>query len=182
MKCAMYFTLCTLLTTVAFADDVTVQAGRGGLDVAVDRTSDATIPRNLEKSDRAMRTSELVGLAVRNNADEELGEIEELVIDLNSGKVRYAAVSMGGFLGVGDKLFAVPFEAITFRTHREDGVLGDSTERVAIVNVNKQALESAEGFDQDHWPNFADQNWRKVNDRPYRTNVRIEANRRVQNR
>lgn len=174
MKYVMLLSLCAIVATVAFADDVTVKAGRGG--VAVD-VNDNTLKSH--KADRAMRSSELVGLNVKNEENEDLGEIKELVIDLNSGKIRYAAISMGGFLGIGDKMFAVPFDAISFQTHKDDGVLYDSTERVAVVNVNKQSLENAQGFDQDHWPNFADRNWQELNDRPYRTGTRTQPGDRI---
>lgn len=191
MKYTIPMSLVALVGGAAIADDtqvprqrgVQVEAGRTGVEVDVNRNPNATTDaRRVEGNDHAMRTSELVGLTVKNQAGDELGEIEDVVIDLNSGKIRYAAISMGGFLGIGDKLFAVPFDAITFRTHREDGALYDSTERVAMVNVNKEQMKNAEGFDQDHWPNMADRQWQKMNDRPYRTGARVRGDRRLLDR
>jgi sporulation protein YlmC with PRC-barrel domain len=180
MKYAFLVCLSALVAGIALADDVSVKAGRSG--VAVDVNDDAKITGKVLHKDRAMRSSELVGLAVKNEADEDLGKIEELVIDLDSGKIRYAAVSMGGFLGIGDKMFAVPFGSFEFRTHRDDGVLFDTTERIAVLNINKDSLEKAQGFDQDHWPNFADRNWQEQNDRPYRTGVRTQTDGRLLDR
>lgn len=161
---------------------VQVEAGRNGVQVEVNRdrdVADATTPRALEQSPHAMRISELMGLDVRNGENEDLGDIEDVVIDVKTGKIRYAAISMGGFLGIGDKLFAVPFESITFRTHRDDGVLADTEERIAVVNINKKTLENAQGFDNDKWPNMADSRWQELNDRPYRTGARTQPDDRV---
>ena len=172
MKFVTFLSVIALISAVALAEDVKVQAGRGGVEVDVNRDARAEEAKSLEKGAHAMRMSELIGLNVRNKANEELGEIEDVVVDLKSGKIRYAAVSMGGFLGIGDKLFAVPFEAISFQTHRDDGLLIDSTERVAVVSVTKESLENAQGFDQDNWPNMADRRWQELNDRPYRIGTR----------
>jgi sporulation protein YlmC with PRC-barrel domain len=172
MKIITMLSVAVLLAGAAVADDVKVQADREGVAVDVDR--DATNDRTgtVERSANVMRMSELIGLNVRNKGNEELGEIEDVVVDLKSGEIRYAAISMGGFLGIGDKLFAVPFKAISFQTHRDDGVLVDSTERIAVVDVTKRSLENAQGFDQDNWPNMADRRWQQSNDRPYRIGTR----------
>jgi sporulation protein YlmC with PRC-barrel domain len=162
-----------VLVGVVIADDVNVKADREGVAVDVNRDADDT-RGTLTKHGRAMRMSELIGLDVQNKAQEDLGEIKDVVVDLKTGEIRYAAISMGGFLGVGDKLFAVPFHAIDFRTHRDDGVLVDTTERIAIVEVNKETLENAQGFDNDSWPNMADRRWQELNDRPYRTGARTQ--------
>lgn len=172
MKTITTLSLATLFVGAAFADEVTVQADRGGVAVDVDRNARNNQTGKVEQSPNVMRMSELIGLNVRNKANEELGEIEDVVVDLKSGQIRYAAVSMGGFLGIGDKLFAVPFKAISFQTHRDDGVLVDSTERVAVVDVTKDSLENARGFDQDNWPNMVDRRWQQSNDRPYRIGTR----------
>ena len=102
------------------------------------------------KSKMAHRTSKLVGLAVKNEKAEDLGKIEDLVMDEN-GQVRYAAISFGGFLGFNDKLFAVPFKAIHIKHDP-----GSSTNYVQVNNVSKAYLEQAEGFPSDKWPTFTD--------------------------
>jgi hypothetical protein len=82
------------------------------------------------------------GDKVINTAKEHLGKIEDLMIDLENGRVAYAVLSFGGFLGLGNKLFAVPWEALTARPH----------EHAFVLNVGKETLEKAEGFDKDDWP------------------------------
>ena len=92
----------------------------------------------------AFKSSELVGMNVRGKTgDEEIGEINDLMIH-RDGQVIYAAVSFGGFLGIGDKLFAVPFEAIEF--------VRDEDDIYARLDVTEQTLEQKEGFNQDNWP------------------------------
>jgi sporulation protein YlmC with PRC-barrel domain len=97
------------------------------------------------------RASELIGMKVYNTADEELGRIEDLVMDADEGRVRYAALSFGGFLGIGDKLFAVPMHALNIRRV-------DDKPRF-VLNVDKDRLENAPGFNTDAWPDFANPDW-----------------------
>jgi sporulation protein YlmC with PRC-barrel domain len=82
---------------------------------------------------------------VVNPDGEELGSIKELMIDMDKGQVNYAVLSFGGFLGMGDKLFAIPWDALTL--NREDHSF--------ILNVDKTQLENAPGFDKDDWPDEA---------------------------
>ena len=83
---------------------------------------------------------------VKNAAGEDLGKIEDLMIDLHSGRIAYAVLSFGGFLKMGNKLFAIPWEALKV----------DPINKVFILHVDKSQLENATGFDKDHWPNMAD--------------------------
>jgi sporulation protein YlmC with PRC-barrel domain len=117
--------------------------------------------RDASSADRqTVRASEIIGTSVNNKNDEELGSIHDLVIDPVDGSVVYAAVSMGGFLGVGDKLFAVPWAAIECRKVDD--------KYVAVLDVDKRSLENARGFDETDWPDMARQEWRTDNDRPYK--------------
>jgi len=119
-----------------------------------------------KRTDQAgARTSDLVGLAVKNDADESLGKVEDVVVDLAKGKLRYAAIAFGGFLGMGDKLFAVPFE--TLRAARDR----DSNRFHIVLHVNKEALKKAPGFDKNHWPDFGDTNFTADVDRFYSHNT-----------
>lgn len=86
------------------------------------------------------------GNGIRNHQGEDLGKVKDLMIDLADGSVSYAVVSYGGFLGMGDKLFAVPFEALTV----------DPENHAFLLDASKERLENAPGFDKDSWPNFAD--------------------------
>jgi len=76
------------------------------------------------------------GDKVINTAGEDLGKIEELMIDLSDGRVAYAVLSFGGFLGMGNKLFAIPWGALSLRVH----------EHAFVLDVPKEVLEKAEGF------------------------------------
>jgi hypothetical protein len=82
------------------------------------------------------------GDKVINMAGEHLGKIEDLMIDLENGRIAYAVLSFGGFLGIGNKLFAVPWEALSVRPH----------EHAFALEVSKETLEKTKGFDQDDWP------------------------------
>lgn len=113
-------------------------------------------------SGSAVRASELIGMNIQNSQGESLGEINDLVMDANTGKIRYAAVSYGGFLGVGDKMFAVPWAA--FKVHAE---VDDPDDYVLVLNITQQHLEGAQGFDKDHWPDFADKKFTDDLDRRY---------------
>jgi hypothetical protein len=83
---------------------------------------------------------------VVNLAGENIGKLEELMIDVLTGRVAYAVLSFGGFLGIGDKLFALPWSAITV----------DEGNKVLIVNITKQELDKMPGFDKQHWPDLGD--------------------------
>ena len=94
--------------------------------------------------------SKIIGEEVVNRQDENLGKIHELVIDAKEGRLAYAVLSFGGFMGMGNKLFAMPWSAFEFAQH----------ENKLILNVDKEKLKAAPGFDQDaKWPDFADRNW-----------------------
>ena len=91
----------------------------------------------------------LIGDDVRNNRGEDLGKLEEIMLDLDQGRVAYAVLSFGGFLGLGDKLFAVPWEALEV----------DTENKAIVFNVPKERLEQAPGFDKDNWPDTNDREW-----------------------
>ncbi len=93
-----------------------------------------------------LSASTLIGDAVVNRKGEDLGKIEDLMIDPEQGRVGYAVLSFGGFLGVGDKLFAVPMQAL--KLSRED--------KKFVLDVDKEKLKNAPGFDKDHWPDMTD--------------------------
>jgi sporulation protein YlmC with PRC-barrel domain len=96
-----------------------------------------------------LSTSTITGDAVVNSQGEDLGKIEDLVLDVAEGRVAYAVLSFGGFLGMGDKLFALPWQSLQL----------DSDNHRFILDVPKKRLEYAPGFDKDHWPNMADRTW-----------------------
>ena len=105
----------------------------------------------LARETKVLSADTLTGDRVVNRQNEDLGTIEHLMIDLENGRVAYAVLSFGGFLGMGDKLFAIPWSALTV----------DKFDKQFILNVDKALLEHAPGFDKDHWPNMADRAWGK---------------------
>lgn len=96
-----------------------------------------------------LSASSISGDKIKNLQGEELGNIKDLMIDLGTGYVAYAVLSFGGFLGLGDKLFAVPMEALTL----------DAADKSFILNISKKKLEQAPGFDKDNWPDMTDLAW-----------------------
>lgn len=89
-----------------------------------------------------MSADTIKGYKVVNTNGDNLGRIENLMIDLDNGRVAYAALSLGEFLGISDKLFAVPWQALSFI----------SDEQAFILAVPRNILEKAEGFDKDKCP------------------------------
>ena len=98
---------------------------------------------------KVLSASSICSDRVWNNSGEALGAIEELMIDVDTGQIAYAVLSFGGFLGFGDKLFAIPWNALKL----------DSANQVFKLNVERKVLESAPGFDKDNWPDMADSAW-----------------------
>ena len=98
---------------------------------------------------KVMAADTLEGDSVYNEADEKLGEITDIMIDVPTGRVAYAVMSVGGILGIGDKLFAIPWQALTL----------DTENKCFRMNILKEQLKEAPGFDKDHWPTMADQTW-----------------------
>lgn len=96
-----------------------------------------------------VRTADIIGVHVKNAQNEHLGDIEEIVLDKLSGEVKYLVLSFGGFLGMGDKLFAIPWHTINY----------DDEEDCFILNISKERLKGAPGFNKDQWPDMADMTW-----------------------
>lgn len=98
---------------------------------------------------RLMTASTLEGDDIVNRMGETLGELEEIMLDVTTGRIAYAVMSAGGFLGMGEKLFAIPWRALTL----------DPENKCFVLDADKEKLERAPGFDKDHWPSMADQRW-----------------------
>jgi sporulation protein YlmC with PRC-barrel domain len=96
-----------------------------------------------------LSASTLSGDNVVNDRGEDIGKINEIMIDIPSGRVAYAVLSFGGFLGMGDKLFAIPWSRLTV----------DEDRKVFVLDLDKATLERAPGFDKEHWPDMADPSW-----------------------
>lgn len=100
---------------------------------------------------KTFRASKLTGMTVKNLQNEKLGTIDDFVIDMQNGRVSYVALGVGGVLGIGEKLFAVPFHEIQFKHDRDENYF--------VLNVSKEQLKDAPGFDKSNWPDFGDQNF-----------------------
>ena len=106
-------------------------------------------PRAARYTDIVPAKKTVIGSKVVNAQNEDLGKIEDLVLDAGAGRIAYAVLSFGGFLGMGEKFFAIPWNALHFNLK----------ENRAVLNLDKKQMENAPGFDKDKWPNFADSTW-----------------------
>lgn len=111
---------------------------------------------------RLMGADTLIGNDVYNRTEEDLGDIKEIMLDMASGKIAYAVLSFGSFLGFGEKLFAVPWGALKL----------DTINKRFILDIDKNRLENAPGFDKDDWPDMADETWAKQVHNYYGTQYR----------
>lgn len=100
---------------------------------------------------RLMGADTLVGNDVFNMEDEDIGDIKEIMLDMASGKVSYAVLSFGAFMGMGEKLFAVPWKALKL----------DTENKRFVLDVEIDHLKNAPGFDKENWPDMADSAWSK---------------------
>ncbi|UUO06285.1 PRC-barrel domain-containing protein [Blastopirellula sp. J2-11] len=147
-----------LISAPLLADDTTPATEPGGVNVKVDAQRNANREDAQDTNNKVCTGADLIGMTVKNSEGENLGTINDAVIDLKSGKIRYVAVSFGGFAGIGDKLFAVPFQAVAAHKGDNPYIEFDATEK---------SLENAKGFDEAHWPDFGDAKWVMTNDRAY---------------
>jgi sporulation protein YlmC with PRC-barrel domain len=126
------------------------------------------------KVEKVYRASTIKGMGVWNLEGDKVGTVDELVIDIEKGQVVYAALSVGGFLGAGDKLFAIPWREFTLEIDEDD--------KFFRVDVDREKLKAAKGFDKDAWPNVADPKWRQEIDSQYRERERDRTTTRRERR
>lgn len=96
-----------------------------------------------------MASSTLDGNTVLSRDGDDVGKIKDIMLDVSDGRIAYAVLSSGGFLGIGDKLLAIPWSALTLDTDNKCFQLDASSEQV----------RDAPGFDKDSWPKMADRQW-----------------------
>lgn len=104
------------------------------------------LPRQFMKFRRTLGATTLLHDKVVNLSGQYVGKIEELMIDVTTGRVAYAVLSHGGILGIGNKLFALPWSALTV----------DEAKKRFVINVSREALDRMPGFDKEHWPDLND--------------------------
>lgn len=113
--------------------------------------TDDSMSRPVGPPTRFIKASDLIGYDVRSTKEEGLGNVKDLLVDMSGQRIGFAVVSYGTFLGIGDKLYAVPWNAFKLDTH----------EKRATLNVDKEKLKKAPGFSKDVWPAGYDGNWAK---------------------
>ncbi len=84
----------------------------------------------------------IIGDKVKNAKGEHMGKIEDIMIDITSGKIEYVVIEFGGFLTIGDKYFAIPFNLLKI----------DAANKMFVFDQPREVLEKAPGFDLNHWP------------------------------
>lgn len=119
--------------------DVRVRTDRDSIRTETDRP----VHSKLRHGDKA---SGLLGMEVRNRENQKLGEIKDLVLDVDSGRVSYAVLAVGGFLGIGEKLIALPPKALNLSE------AGD----YLTLDADKAKIQAAPGFAATNWPNKND--------------------------
>ncbi|MDN2708788.1 PRC-barrel domain-containing protein [Janthinobacterium sp. SUN118] len=112
-----------------------------------------------------MGADTLIGDDVYNHSDEELGDIKEIMLDMRTGQIAYAVLSFGGILGMGDKLFAVPWERLTL----------DPVNKRLLLNVEKGQLKDAPGFDKNNWPDMGSDAWNQQMEAFYGSGTRYDS-------
>jgi sporulation protein YlmC with PRC-barrel domain len=97
-----------------------------------------------------VNADDVIGVSVENTQNESLGKVEALMLDKTSGQVAYVVLSYGGFLGMGDKLFALPWSIFSY----------DPSHDCFKIPLDKEKLKNSPGFDKDHWPDMSNTTWR----------------------
>jgi len=106
-----------------------------------------TLPTYAKDKSGVLKASELMKMKVEGTDGKSLGHIRDLVIDPEDGDVDYAVLDFGGIVGIGDKYFAVPWEALQL----------DLSKKKIMLDVSKKDLKQAPGFDKNNWPNLSEQ-------------------------
>jgi sporulation protein YlmC with PRC-barrel domain len=153
------FLLGTVAALSAFAQQAEVEVKtdvdkpRATTRTEVTRDKDLSIKAdadvNVEKRDRVLKSSKasgIIGMEVRNKENQKLGEVKDLVMDMNSGRLSYAVLSVGGFLGIGEKLIALPPGAMKASTEGE----------YLVLDADKAKIQAAPGFAATAWPTPGD--------------------------
>jgi sporulation protein YlmC with PRC-barrel domain len=109
--------------------------------------STLTLPAHAKDKSGVLKATDLLGMKVQGTDGKSLGSIRDLVIDPEEGDIDYAVLDFGGFAGIGDKYFAVPWEALKL----------DQANKKITLEVSKKDLKQAPGFDKNNWPNLDEQ-------------------------
>lgn len=110
-----------------------------------------------ELTPNLVKSHEVINVTVKDMQERNLGKIEELVLNKQSGQVCYVVLSFGGILGLGDKFFALPWRLFNYDTDNE----------CFVINIPKEKLEQAPGFDKNNWPDMSEMSWSRNIDQYY---------------
>ncbi len=110
---------------------------------------------------KVFRSGNVIGIPVKTPDHKNAGEIEEVVIDIETGRVAYAVLSFGGIFGFRDKFFAVPWEDFSF--------VHDEKQHYFVVDTSREKLENLPGFDKQDWPDVANSDWDREVDSHYQS-------------
>ena len=117
---------------------------------------------NIDETNRLIASNKVEGTAVYNRQGEKLGSVYNFMVDKRSGKVEYAVMSFGGFLGMGDSYHPLPWNVLTY----------DTSQGGYVVDLDPSMLEGAPTYGTSEMPNWSDRRWgQQVHDyygaRPY---------------
>jgi len=129
-----------------------------------------TTPAQVRGTLMVERASRVLGGKVTNPQGEDLGKIEEVVINPNTGSIQYAVLSFGGIMGLGDKLFALPWTLL-----KPTNIPEGRKDQHFLLNVDKAKLEKAPGFPKNNWPDISAPTWSQEIDRYYESPTSAEA-------
>lgn len=107
---------------------------------------------------RLMSTGTLCGDRVINRRGELLGTVSELLLDVERGCIAYVVMAYGGFMGLGERLFALPWSALELDVDRA----------CLILEAERSSFDTAPAFDKEHWPSTPDAQWHQDVHRHYR--------------
>lgn len=119
---------------------------------AQEPTAPAPGTSSVESDTVLLRSTALFDYRVKSPQGEELGKIEEVIIDMEVGRVAYAVLSFGGFLGLGNKWVPVPWDAVVLRP----------AEKVLLLNIDTDKLQKAPNFEGTTLPELANRQWGAV--------------------
>jgi sporulation protein YlmC with PRC-barrel domain len=108
-----------------------------------------------------VNAEDIIGVSVKNYQGENLGKVEAIMLDKLAGTVAYVVLSFGGFLGLGDKLFALPWDIFSY----------DNRQDCFMVSIDKERLKNSPGFDKDHWPDMSSRAWGTAIHKYYGTTI-----------
>ena len=100
-------------------------------------------------SHTVVNVNDVINLKVMNNQDQDLGKIEAIMLQKDSGKVAYVVLTYGGFLGMGNKLFAIPWNVFSY----------DASKDCLRLSLSEEKLKNSPGFDKNNWPDMSDHTW-----------------------